>query len=339
MDNIKTIFGNVGELVSRLAKQKEEEDAKLPKKTAITSTKTYLHCPHCEKRTNSAVDHIGPDENMDKISSFGPWYCNHCGGSYRGQFTKDGTIELLLLEDKRIETRDLVMIPANLQHPVYMILKGARYTENEGTDAMMGKDPNDRTFFYETHSCPTNWIPNIDKMIYDGDTDPHGVIEFVRGVDVSKINDGDEEFDIHRALGSEEVLRKHFPETVVHEQFLEMITTQDKEGTKAVNAWLVDNATVAISEEYNNWLFKFTEMLINEDKTGYRWMMDHYLSKEKDGARILRVVAYPKDERKRINNDGKKVFVMAVATFIVDENDKVLAMIPESIERSGELED
>ena len=317
---------------------KKAEEAALPKKKAVTSTRTYVHCPHCDK-PDTTIDHVGFDKANGQIQSFGTWHCDHCGGGYRGQLLEDGTLELTLVEDKVIRTRDLVMIPAGLPKPIFMIMRGMRFSSHEKMNAERGRDVNDRTYYYESGSCPTNWIPNIDKMIYDGDTDPHGVIKFVRGVDADKITEGDEDLDIHRALDDEELLRKHFPETVVHEQFLEIVSTTDKEGAEAVLAWSAKNAPMHIRQEYSSWLFNFTDMLVNENKMGDRWMMDHYLSKEKDGVRMVRAVAYPKDERKRTNKDGKKVFVMAKAAFVVDTNDKVLAMIPDSVERSGELED
>jgi hypothetical protein len=102
---------------------------------------------------------------------------------------------------------------------------------------------------------------------------------------------------------------------------------------------MANNAPQAIREEYSAWLLSFTELLINENKMGDRWMMDYYLSKEKEGVRIVRAVAYPKDERKRTNKDGKKVFVMAKADLAIDENGKVFWMMPQGTERSGELED
>lgn len=336
MELINLIFGEVGDFVKR----KLEEEANLPKKAAITSTKTYLHCPHCEKQTNSTVDHVGLDKSRKQTSSFGPWYCNHCGGSFLGKALEDGSIELTLLEDKMIVTHDLLMLPANLPHPVYMVMNGQRNSVYEKAAADSDEDVNDRSYFYESHSCPTNWIPNIVRMIYDGDTDPHGLIKFVRGVDSSKIFDGDQSgLNIRQLLCNEDVLRKHFPETMVHEQFLEVVSTMDLDGESVIAAWFAEHAAPEISEQYQGWLFQFIETLIDEGKMGDQWMMDYYLSKEKDGVRKIRVAAYPKEVHKRINKDGKKVFVMATATLAVDADDKIVSMAADTIERSGQLED
>lgn len=41
-------------------------------------------------------------------------------------------------------------------------------------------------YFYEEHSCPTNWINNIVAVIENGDDDPHGFLEYVRTVPVQE---------------------------------------------------------------------------------------------------------------------------------------------------------
>ena len=41
-------------------------------------------------------------------------------------------------------------------------------------------------FYYEEHSCPTNWLK--PEMVYhDGDSDPHGLIEFVSRKDADAL--------------------------------------------------------------------------------------------------------------------------------------------------------
>lgn len=38
-------------------------------------------------------------------------------------------------------------------------------------------------YFYDEHTCPTNWTRDIVEIIFGGDHDPHGVFEFVSVVD------------------------------------------------------------------------------------------------------------------------------------------------------------
>jgi|SRR6185369_1883682 len=39
-----------------------------------------------------------------------------------------------------------------------------------------------KAFFFQEHSCPTNWLKDVVAVIEDGNDDPHGVLEFVRSV-------------------------------------------------------------------------------------------------------------------------------------------------------------
>jgi hypothetical protein len=50
-----------------------------------------------------------------------------------------------------------------------------------------------RRYFYEEHSCPTNWIGDCVAVIENGDTDPHGYLTFVRSAPVPPGTQRDEE--------------------------------------------------------------------------------------------------------------------------------------------------
>lgn len=34
-------------------------------------------------------------------------------------------------------------------------------------------------YFYDEHTCPTNWVRNIERFTEKGDTDPHGVFQYI----------------------------------------------------------------------------------------------------------------------------------------------------------------
>lgn len=34
-------------------------------------------------------------------------------------------------------------------------------------------------YLYNVHTCPTNWMRDVEQIEYQGNTDPHGVFEFV----------------------------------------------------------------------------------------------------------------------------------------------------------------
>lgn len=47
---------------------------------------------------------------------------------------------------------------------------------------------NGQRYFYEEHSCPTNWLGDCVAVIEAGDSDPHGFLTFVRTVRIPEDN-------------------------------------------------------------------------------------------------------------------------------------------------------
>lgn len=130
-------------------------------------TKQYIVCPHCNQNSGHSVDHI------QRGGHFGEWYCNECGHSYKGCRNEHGQIELTLSDSVKTNTYDLVVLPPQ-DKPIYFVLKGMSFNDGHYDD---GKE-----YFYEEHSCPTNWLKHMVTMIIENDDDPHGLIEFVRSV-------------------------------------------------------------------------------------------------------------------------------------------------------------
>ncbi len=85
----------------------------------------------------------------------------------------------------KVMTVDVLRLPPQSK-PVYFVVEGMRF-EDEGPfrdDDITNEEH--KQFYYEEHSCPVNWLK--PTMVYfDGDTDPHGLIEFVSTVDSSAI--------------------------------------------------------------------------------------------------------------------------------------------------------
>ena len=38
-------------------------------------------------------------------------------------------------------------------------------------------------YFYNEHTCPTNYMGDVEAVIYEKDADPHGVFEWVATID------------------------------------------------------------------------------------------------------------------------------------------------------------
>ena len=58
--------------------------------------------------------------------------------------------------------------------PVTLLVKGMALLPHNNEE-------DHQRFFYDEHTCPTNFMPNVVKVIdADGDEDPHGVFAFVK---------------------------------------------------------------------------------------------------------------------------------------------------------------
>ncbi len=144
---------------------------------ATIVTHRYIACPYCGQG-ESRIDHLKPGTKA------GPWFCDECGRAYRPSVALDGTVMVAETDERKFDTWDLLVLKPQ-EKPVYFIVPGSRYTGRAWADPDRTEDDSKR-YSYETYSCPTNWLhPEI--MAFDGDPDPHGLIEYVRHVDASSL--------------------------------------------------------------------------------------------------------------------------------------------------------
>lgn len=140
---------------------------------ASTYQKTCLICPACGARTDQAIDHLKAGQ------SFGPWFCGACGAGYVG--TAMGAYTTLTLHAEReYQTLDLLALQPSPK-PLYVVLRGVIVTK---ALASPDEEGDSKRFYYEEHSCPTNWLRHPEMVALGGDTDPHGVLRFLRYVPI-----------------------------------------------------------------------------------------------------------------------------------------------------------
>jgi len=109
--------------------------------------------------------------------SVGPWYCDACGagvmlvknnGLVNYKITGERKVDRLVLLDMAKDAKDVKIIVEGMRH------EGGRHGSEEGDDK----------YFYNEHTCPTNYLTGIVKIIEGEDADPHGIFEFNKGIDV-----------------------------------------------------------------------------------------------------------------------------------------------------------
>jgi len=142
-------------------------------------TKTYAVCPHCGEDAG-AVDHV-LGRSLETA-----WYCESCGGQYGLRLTPY-EVEVTRLEGRMVKTADVLRLDPQAK-PVYFVVPGRRY---EPADPLVPEEDR-HAFYYEEHSCPVNWLKPV-MVFYDGDTDPHGLIQFVSSTDARAMGDGEAE--------------------------------------------------------------------------------------------------------------------------------------------------
>lgn len=142
-------------------------------------TKRYFTCPNgCEheffiEHLLTKGDPCVAPEGTTRTA--GPWYCDDCGDSWNIEYTTH-SIDVTRSKLPRQIKRHVVLEIPPLASPI-------RFRITTMRDPTF--DAGNSEYLYESHSCPTNWLRDIDIMEFDGDQDPHGVIRFVNQFDAT----------------------------------------------------------------------------------------------------------------------------------------------------------
>lgn len=144
---------------------------------ATFETKNYIICPHCGKSSGCSVDHL-LEEKLPR--DFGDWGCKVCHESFEGKISADKTItiEKVFGKSKYLPVMDLLVIPPQ-DKPIYLLKRG----DHSFAPGKVLEDIKDNArYYYEQHSCPTNWMDNFETISIDDDGDPHGLIRYVNSM-------------------------------------------------------------------------------------------------------------------------------------------------------------
>lgn len=142
-------------------------------KAELVEQKTqYIKCPFCGDQSSFSITHL-----LEGDTTFGPWYCDECGQSIRGE-VKSGSVEIEKHTAVKIDTLDLLCIPPR-DKPVYFVVAGSKISPRDNRDEELGHTK----FFYEEHTCPTNWLGEVLEVVDRGDRDPHGLFEYMGSID------------------------------------------------------------------------------------------------------------------------------------------------------------
>jgi predicted RNA-binding Zn-ribbon protein involved in translation (DUF1610 family) len=184
-----------------------------------TKTETSIICPNCGEDSGIKVDVY---KKLGLPYTFLSGTCESCGREY-------SKVTINSLSDVEVELKDTFSVDQYVllkmepqKNPVYIVIKAKDF--GRGGDA---KDDDSKRYYYEEHSCPINYL-GVVLIAEGGDTDPHGIFEYVRSLDCpeldpsycdDKIPPVDQKFTID-ASTEDEYLTKVFPELLVDKQAL-----------------------------------------------------------------------------------------------------------------------
>jgi ribosomal protein L37AE/L43A len=159
-----------------------------------TYSQEYILCPHCGEKSGQRICHLY-DQTPRR---FGPWACENCDKYFSGTVNAPSDVTLVK-EDKPPKKRLLTLLKfPGKDGDVFFIQNHFDYGHSDPYDELQSHNQ----YFFEEHSCPTNWLRNTAVVVQNGDHDPHGFLEYVRTVRVEKDFDEDDY----------ELVEKTFPE-------------------------------------------------------------------------------------------------------------------------------
>jgi hypothetical protein len=135
----------------------------------IVQAKVQLHipCPSCTEGKWRA----------DQISvGFSTrWACQEC--HYEADVKRVSENDFEVTPTGRKETPVVVTLQSVTEPKITLKLNTWKYAHSQD------ESPEDyrehERYFYDEHTCPTNWTREIVEVIFNSNHDPHGVFEFV----------------------------------------------------------------------------------------------------------------------------------------------------------------
>ena len=130
----------------------------------------YIPCPFCGDQSSFSITHL-----LGEDTTFGPWFCDQCGHSIRGQ-VQSGSVEVTKHTEVKTDTLDLLCIPPH-DKPIYFAVDGFKTSSPKVLESADEVSEHTR-YYYEEHTCPTNWLGRVLEILADGEIDPHGLAEY-----------------------------------------------------------------------------------------------------------------------------------------------------------------
>lgn len=143
-------------------------------KIAKYEIKRSIICPNCGNPTGSNADHLIGKAHPQ---TFGVWHCNSCGIGFQGMIDAMGQVFVESVPKSQAhELMALLVLPPQ-KEPVYFLLPTSTWTNSRKPEVDL-----DMSYYFNEHSCPTNWLGDVQHLQIGEDSDPHGLLRFIRAI-------------------------------------------------------------------------------------------------------------------------------------------------------------
>lgn len=164
---------------------KKDPPPELIKRRVEVHTQRFITCPACN-RGHHAVEHL-----FERIKEYGyeeytagSWWCDYedCGVGFNLIAKASGEVLVDVQEGhKKVPITALLRILPT-KNAIYLVVRGMRFI-NPKKEENARELFDHKKYFYEEHTCPSNYLNDTETVIISNDADPHGLASLVGYVD------------------------------------------------------------------------------------------------------------------------------------------------------------
>lgn len=127
----------------------------------------YVPCPGCTEESHRA--------DQLTLGQSTTWSCDSCHKQFHIMRLNERDFQVELTGVK--ETPVVVTLRSTTKPAITVRLNTQRYAHSQ-KDTWEDYVEHQR-YFYDEHTCPTNWMRHVEEISVGNDFDPHGIFEFV----------------------------------------------------------------------------------------------------------------------------------------------------------------
>jgi len=127
----------------------------------------YIPCPGCTEGS-WRVDQLSPGQSTS-------WTCESCRNEC-DILRVDANFFKVALNGRK-DTPVVVTLRSDTEPAITMRLNAWKYSHSQKDSPEEYKEH--QRYFYDEHTCPSNWVKYVEEISVGKDKDPHGIFGFV----------------------------------------------------------------------------------------------------------------------------------------------------------------